>query len=256
VEAWRERLAAGDSAGAWGMFIARYRRLIIAVIRRTIPDDDDVDDVFGEVCADLSADDLALPARHIDSGRARLSTWLVTVVHHRTIDWIRHREGRRRVKAPPGLSKLQQQIFDSLMIQHRSHIEAYEHIRQRSDVNMSFPAFMKEVSSTFASIERATGNSATHYFPGPPPPIQQIEPEAFDKLVTSELAAKLETALRILPPDERLAVQLFVVDSLPAAAVARTVGWPNSKAVYNRVYRALEVLRRELDSQGLEQDRD
>ena len=51
--------------------------------------------------------------------------------------------------------------------------------------------------------------------------------------------------------DERLAVQLFVVDEMPAAEVARTVGWRNAKAVYNRVYRALGTLGQGLERQGI-----
>jgi DNA-directed RNA polymerase specialized sigma24 family protein len=49
----------------------------------------------------------------------------------------------------------------------------------------------------------------------------------------------------------RLAVELFVVERMSAADVARTVGWPNSKAVYNRVYRALATLKARLESEGI-----
>jgi RNA polymerase sigma factor (sigma-70 family) len=256
VEIWRATLAAGDSAGAWDLFITRYRRLILAVIRRTLADDDDVSDVFAEVCADLCSDELVRLARHTDSGTARFSTWLVTVVHHRTIDWVRHRDGRRRVTAPTELSTIQHQIFDRIIGEHRSHVEAYELIRQRLSLDLSFAAFMREVTATFQTLERTSGKTVAHYFPGPPLPIGQAEPHPYDALVLSESAVRLEAALGTLPPDERLAVQLFVVDELPAAAVARTVGWQNAKAVYNRVYRALGVLRRELERLGVDRGAD
>jgi DNA-directed RNA polymerase specialized sigma24 family protein len=61
----------------------------------------------------------------------------------------------------------------------------------------------------------------------------------------------MAVALQSLSADERLAVQLFVVDELPAVEVARIVGWPNAKAVYNRVYRALAQLRLRLEGEGL-----
>ena len=92
MESWRAKLAAGDAEGAWDEFITRYRRLILATIRRTLGDDDDLADVFAEVCANLSADDLARLHRHTDSRQARFSTWLVTVVHHQAIDWVRQRD--------------------------------------------------------------------------------------------------------------------------------------------------------------------
>ncbi len=100
----RAKLSEGDAEGAWDDFIARYRRLILAIIRRTFGDDDDVADVLAEVCADLSADDLARLQRDTESRPAQFSTWLVTVVHHQTIDWVRQREGRHRVRPPPGVT--------------------------------------------------------------------------------------------------------------------------------------------------------
>jgi RNA polymerase sigma factor (sigma-70 family) len=249
---WRQTLAAGDSARAWDQFIARYGRLIHSVIRRTLADDEDADDVFSEVCADLCADDLRLPATHVDSGRASFATWLVTVVRHRAIDWVRRRDGRQRVKAPQGLSTLQQQIFNLILVEHRSHVEAYEIIRQRGTFTLSFAAFMREVSSTFTDLEHSTGKTITRYFPGPPPAIEQAAVEASDAVVISETASSIRAALDTLPPDERMAIQLFVVEELPAAAVARAVGWPNAKSVYNRVYRALETLRQELGTREIE----
>jgi RNA polymerase sigma factor (sigma-70 family) len=256
VEAWRAMLAAGNSAGAWDLFIARYRRLILAVIRRMVNDDDDVSDVFAEVCADLSSDQLARLASHTDSGKALFSTWLVTVVHHRTIDWIRQRDGRRRIAAPKGLSLIQQEIFRRIVYENRSHVEAYELVRPRLPVDCSFGAFLREVALTFRVVERTTGNTIGRYFPGPPLPIEQAEPDPCDALLLSESAASVNAALQTLPPEERLAVQLFVVDGLSAASVARTVGWPNSKAVYNRVYRALNAMRRELERLGVASGRD
>ncbi len=252
MEMWRAKLAAGDSEAAWNLFIARYDRLIHAVIRRTLADDDDVADVFAEVCADLGGDELAALARHVESGTAQFSTWLVTVVHHKTIDWVRHRDGRRRVTAPPGLTDIQQQIFERIIRERRSHVEAYELILQRADPGLSFAGFMREVAATFETLERVSGKTVTRYFPGSPPPIGAERLHPHDEVVLSELSARLETALATLPPDERLAIQLFVIDEMPAEAVARTVGWPNAKAVYNRVHRALVLLRDEVALRELE----
>ncbi len=53
------------------------------------------------------------------------------------------------------------------------------------------------------------------------------------------------------PADVRLAVELFVVDGMGAADVARLVGWPDAKTVYNRVSRALKSLRSRLEQEGI-----
>ena len=253
MEFWRAKLSAGNTEGAWDEFITRYRRLILATIRRTLGDDDDVADVFAEVCGNLSADNLARLERHTESGAARFSTWLVTVVHHQAIDWVRQRDGRHRVRPPPGLSALQQQIFQYVFDERRSHVEAYEMIRQRSTSDLAFGPFVREIALTYRTIEQKRGKAATHYFAGPPIFSEQTEATAEEALIAGETGRRLVTALEILPADERLAVQLFVIDELPAERVARAVGWPNAKSVYNRVYRALAVLRKELERRGVEQ---
>ena len=44
---------------------------------------------------------------------------------------------------------------------------------------------------------------------------------------------------------------MYVVDQLPAAEVARIMGLPNAKAVYNHVYRALAVVKERLERAGI-----
>ena len=45
-----------------------------------------------------------------------------------------------------------------------------------------------------------------------------------------------------------------MVEQLTATEVARIVGWPNAKAVYNRVYRALAQIRAGFERQGIGRD--
>jgi RNA polymerase sigma factor (sigma-70 family) len=245
VEKWRSILAAGNTEAAWSEFIERYRRLIFAVIRRSTASQDDADEVFADICGQLSSDNMSRIARHDDKGPASFSTWLATVVQHLAIDWLRHRDGRLRITTPENLSPLQQFIFDRIVREQCSYVEAYEMAIQRIDSRLSFRTFMNEVRSTFSILERHTGG-AVHYFPGPPDPLLQPELPVSEKVNIAGSAAKVNAALDELPPDERLAIQLFIVEEVPAATVAGIVGWPNSKAVYNRVYRILERLRQKL----------
>jgi DNA-directed RNA polymerase specialized sigma24 family protein len=131
-------------------------------------------------------------------------------------------------------------------------VEAYELIQQGAETDMTFAAFIKEVTNTYRVVERVRGKVAMHYFAGPPIISQQIDETPEDAAIAAESQSQLMTALEILAPDERLAVQLFVVDEVSADRVARIVGWPNAKAVYNRVYRALADLRKELERRGVE----
>ena len=75
-----------------------------------------------------------------------------------------------------------------------------------------------------------------------------------DPVVGAETGSILEGVLGALPATDRAAVQMYVIDELAATEIARTLGLPNAKAVYNRVYRALEAVREALSRAGLAQE--
>ncbi len=83
-----------------------------------------------------------------------------------------------------------------------------------------------------------------------PSPAEASLPE-LDPAETAESVRRLAAALASQPADVRLAINLFVVEGMSASDVARLVGWPNAKAVYNRVSRALANLRTHLEREGI-----
>jgi RNA polymerase sigma factor (sigma-70 family) len=251
VEPWRAKLAAREFEAAWDLFIDRYRRLILATIRRMV-EEDDVADVFGHVCQALSADRLQLLTRYREDRerRARFSTWLVTVVHNQVVDWLRRRRGRRRVRAPRALSTLQEQIFTCVFVERRSHAETYEAVRAAMPADFSFPDYLKELAETYRVVERARPRGVMHYFSAVPA-LERVEANADDVVGAAEIRRRLAPALDTLAAEERVALQLYVVQGTPAADVARILGWPNAKAVYNRVYRALQSVRAVLERDGI-----
>ncbi len=150
LEDWLSILNAGQSQQAWDLFIARYRALIVATIRRTIHDRDDLMDLFAIVCQALSADDFARLRRYSTATpqRATVATWLVIVVRNLTVDWLRREDGRRRIAVPDSLSPLHREIFSGdLRVDGHSHVEAYEIVRGRTGCStaLSFPEFLREV---------------------------------------------------------------------------------------------------------------
>ena len=54
-----------------------------------------------------------------------------------------------------------------------------------------------------------------------------------------------------LDAEVRAAVQLFVVEEMSAADVARAVGWQGEKAVHNKVYRTLASIRENVAKRGI-----
>lgn len=252
MEPWRAKLDEGDSVAAWDLFIEQYRRLIFATIKLVAHDHDDILDVFTRVCEALRDDDLARVRRYTESQgeRARFSTWLVTVVRNQAIDWRRHRDGRSRASVPPSLSPIQKQIFEHLT-SGRSHVEAYELICAGNESRISFGAFLKELNNTYHAAGATQRIIAHEHVATITLPLDDITVSSEDPLSMAEAGEHIAIALEELAPEDRLAVQLFVVDQMAAADVARTMGWRNAKAVYNRVYKALAILRAALERQGI-----
>jgi RNA polymerase sigma factor (sigma-70 family) len=248
VDAWVAELQRGDSAAAWDQFLERYRRLIFAAIRHYAQDYDDVMDVFAQVCEALRVDDLKRLRCYIaqPTHSARFSTWLVTVVRNLTVDWFRHRDGRRRLSTVAAeLPPLRRRIFEFLFINKRSHIESYELLKGSDGFDLTFGQFLAEVSATYRGVAAGRRGRIMRELGGPAPPMDDVEDEPAG---ARERRDELEDALSCLSPEERVAVELYVVEEMPADAVAKVVGWPNAKAVYNHVYRALAVMRARLST--------
>ncbi|MEP6762997.1 MAG: sigma-70 family RNA polymerase sigma factor [Gemmatimonadaceae bacterium] len=250
MEPWLALLNSGNTDAAWEIFAARYRALMLATIRQFVEDTDDVSDVFASTCEALSVNDFARLKRYSEHAekRASASTWLVVVVRNISIDWLRQRDGRRRVTVPPTMTALQQQIYFAICVQRQSQIEAYETIRSQTQSSLSFREFLREVRAinrVAPCISVVRSNTIRN-----PADTQSAIAES-DPAEVAESARRLASALATQSPDVRVAVELFVVERMPAADVARVVGWPNTKTVYNRVYRALASLRAELLRTGI-----
>lgn len=254
MEDWMVELRRGSPDTAWDGLIHRYRRLIFAAIRHYVQDHDEVMDVFARVCEALREDDLRRLRTYLDSPshRARFSTWLVTVVRNLTIDWYRHREGRRRLSTiAEGLAPLRRSIVEHVFLARRGHAEAYELICSREPPGPTFHEFLVELRETYRFlVSSRQGRLLRELVPPPPDPEEGSRTFA----ETSELRERLNRILESLGSEDRVALELYVVDELPAADIARVLGLPNAKAVYNRVYRSLEAMRMKLDEAGISRE--
>ena len=250
MEPWQAELGRSRFDAAWDLFLDRYRRLIFSAIRHYAQDYDDVMDVFAHVCEALREDDLRRLRAYLQQPihHARFSTWLVTVVRHITVDWFRHRDGRRRLTTvAKDLPPLRRRIFEFLFLNKRSHVESYELLKSADGLDLTFGQFLAEVSATYRAVGRGRRGRILRELGGPTVPLKADEDESPEPTV-SERREELERALGSLSAEERVAVELYVMEEMPAESVAKVVGWPNAKAVYNRVYRALDVMRQRLES--------
>lgn len=252
MEPWIAPLTTGAPEAAWDLLVDRYRRLIFAAIQKYTREPDDVMDVFASVCEALRENDFARLRRYAAKATPdrRFSTWLCAVVHNLAIDWIRHRDGRQRLgTVASALPLLQRQIFERVFVDARSHVETYELLRAGAFPQLSFRDFLKELAATY----RVAGSSKRERLViESVPALPEPEGEALsDPAVLQERISVLDDALRSLPDEDRLAVQLYIMEGMPAEQVARALGYPNAKAVYNRTYRALAQLRSLLEAAGI-----
>lgn len=244
MEPWRTRLEAGDADVAWTLFLARYHRLIGATVSRCIADSEDALDVFAHVCEQLAENDLARLRRFHETPahRAKFSTWLVVVVRNLAVDWKRARDGRPRGTPPPGLSPIRERIYQLVLVERRSHVEAYETLCVPPLDAISYAEFVREVAATYRAVDsRRWFQLAVLHGEGRELDDRRESPG--DRIERSEERRRLANALAQLTEKERRAIALFVIEERPAAEVARSVGWPNAKTVYNRVHRALAAMR-------------
>jgi RNA polymerase sigma factor (sigma-70 family) len=219
VESWIAPLEAGDPEASWDLFIERYRCLIFGAIRHYTTEPDEVMDVFARVCEALRENDFARFRRcavQVDPARP-LSTWLVVVVHNQTIDWFRHRNGRPRLSAlAVSLPPLRRRIFEYVFLEQRSHVEAYELLRSRENPRLAFGEFLEELRATYrAATAGRTGRLVAELAIAPGSSAASPDPSGDDPAVRAEQRAVLGAALASLPADDRLAVQLYVVDGGP-----------------------------------------
>jgi DNA-directed RNA polymerase specialized sigma24 family protein len=253
---WLPPLQQGDTDIAWDAFLTRYRGLIFASIRHYTQDYDDGMELFAQVCGKLRADDmqrLRTRAEEPDP-RAQFSTWLVTVVRHLVVDWFRHRDGRRRLSsAAKDLPPLQRRIFELVFLDRQTHVESYELLRAHEAPGLTFRQFHASLRETYRAVSGGRrGRILLDLGSVPPPSPADDDPE--DPAEAAERHERLELALAALAPEDRLAVQLYVLEDLPADRVASILGLANAKAVYNQVYRVLAGLRGRLERVGIHRD--
>ena len=129
-----------------------------------------------------------------------------------TIDWFRRRDGRHRLPAlAENLPPIQRRIFELVFLENRSHIEAFEQIRTRDASTMTFRMFQAELRAVY---QATTKGRRGVILPEMAPAVPVAESEKADSGFEdgSEEATLLERELAILAPEDRVTVELFVIE--------------------------------------------
>jgi RNA polymerase sigma factor (sigma-70 family) len=251
-ESWVAALKTGQPETAWDLFLGSYRHVIVATARRVVHDHDDTMDVFSRTCELLREDECrrlreyALRPTHA----ARPSTWLAAVVRNVAVDFLRHRDGRQRLPAAvQSMPDRAQQLYRFLFHQRMSQVEAFESLRARSPQPLPFREFLADLRTLYGAV---LGKSRLGTASPPYPDSWETGEDPPDLPAIRERSAALEAALESLTPEDRLVLELYVIEELPARDVARMMKLQDAKAVYNHSYRALAALRAVLKGTDLD----
>jgi RNA polymerase sigma-70 factor (ECF subfamily) len=117
--------------------------------------------------------------------------------------------------------------------------------RERFDPARDFSAWARTIATRAALDWLRTQRTETEL------PATVPAPPAGDPGVAAETRRKIAAALARLPPALRVAAVLAVVEEMPHKQVAEALGI-SSGAAKVRVFRALRILRRELQREGIE----
>jgi RNA polymerase sigma-70 factor (ECF subfamily) len=143
----------------------------------------------------------------------------------------------RIVRSPGAAEEVTVETFWRI---HRAHA--------RFDPRRSFEAWARTIA-THAALDWLRAHRAERDFSSEPiqdPPA----PMAPDPAVAADIRQRTASAFGRLPPRLRVAALLAVVEELPHKEVAEALGI-SVTAVKLRVFRALRLLRRDLERQGI-----
>lgn len=235
----------GDVEAIWDRFMDRYRRVVFAAIQRLAPGEDAVMDAFAFVCEKLRADNLRRLRAFDPAAGAKFTTWITAVVRNLTIDWLRSVDGRKSAPAFfASLEPVEQSVYEKIIGSGCSFAEAYGQLKSNGAFDGSYGEFLRCVAGLYRRVVNHSPRAARELFgtnvEADLAAVSQSEALSPDDFVD------VDTALARLEPDLRRAILLFVVEGFPAEKVAKMVGWPNARTVYNRVRRALAAIRDDL----------
>ncbi len=259
-----------DPEKAWKLFVDAHTDLIVAILANYLPDPDLKMDAYVFVMEGFRADNFRRFEKYRErarTGDAPFIAWLKFVTRNLALDFLRHHKGRRSLpKVVEEMNAAGQTLFRCLYWSRMSYAEACEEMRARHDSAIGVGEIARRAHA-LAAARADSGHprgwgaprGAVHHvsFDDPNAPFALeadategaaaagfTAPESPDAAHDRDLAQKeTERLLSILSEDERLLLKLRYEDRLSAEEVARIVGAPTAKAVYNRIARIVERLR-------------
>jgi RNA polymerase sigma factor (sigma-70 family) len=248
------RLAARE-ASAWPEFLREYAAVLLQVAREAERDPDAVGDAFLFICEHLRADDgRRLRQWSPTTTGASFETWLRVVAWNLARDARRHRRGRfRPLAAIRRLPLLLQRLY------RLRHEEGLTSDQAFAMLQPEFPGLSRSAAHLAeAQVERALGSrerfvlstrhpvvesldASEEESPAPTPSDSAPDPES--TAIRRDEFERLRRGLDLLPPEDRLLVQLRFEQDLTLSRIASMLGFKDAWAAQRQIDRVVKQLR-------------
>lgn len=252
------RLRSQDAQAAWEDFLREYSSVLYQTARAFTQDEEEASDCLVHICEQLARNGFRRLLHFESGGAAKFSTWLRVVARNLCYDWHRRIHGRLRpFKSVQGLSALELEVYRCRYEQGLSREEALQHLR------MTWPDLMIDQLAEIESRIENSLNSRQHWLLSvwkereSTPSISYLQDEWGDEAaaavdpapdpetiaVDRQQEARLHQCVALLPPSERLIVQLRFEDELSLEEIARLTGLGDAYRVHRRLGVILQQLR-------------
>ena len=232
-----QRLLEADPSAGWRAFIEQYTPAMVALIERLgMRDRDDAMDLYTLVCERLRADDCAR-LRRLDPSSGSLHAWLAVVVRHVAADWVRSREGRRRLfGVVRQLDDRCQRVFQLFYWDDRSTQEIAEALSAESGSVVSVVDVLEALDTVHEALTTRHFSELVSLTARSRPPVSldaELErgrvdaadrrPAVDASLDARDRDAALDRALAALPAEDAAIVRLHYLQGLALADVERAL---------------------------------
>ncbi|MEM6453655.1 MAG: sigma-70 family RNA polymerase sigma factor [Acidobacteriota bacterium] len=238
--------------------LPQIERAARAAGRRARFSPEDVEDFVSIVKLHLIEDDYAVLRKH--RGDAKLSTYLVTVIHNRCRDHRNHLWGKFRPSAKAKRLGPDAVLLEQLLVRDEHSLDmAISMARMHYDVEQT-PADLRALAAQLPiRMKRprmASDDGVLEMLPAPSDgmadPTQRLE-DADRAATVAHVSATLDAAMAAFEPQDRLILKLHFGDGKTMAEVSRLLR-VEQRPLYRRRDRCLRALRTRLEHEGLTWD--
>jgi RNA polymerase sigma factor (sigma-70 family) len=258
ITALLDGLRSSNASDAWVEFLQSYGPVLYQTARTYTSSQDSAADCYVHVCEQLAQNHFRRLLKFNPKGRASFTTWLRVVARNLCFDWHRTRSGRNRpFKSVEGFSPLELEIYRWRFAQGASQYETLQQLGPRfpgvslDEVCAVEGRLHKSLTSRqrwILSARRQSEISTTIAVAGEEgnlevPDVRDQQPDTETQLINREAHKKLQSSLALLPPEERLLLQLRFEHDLSLDEVARLCNLGDGQRVHRKLGAVLTKLR-------------